>query len=181
MPDLSWLFHALASATAIGVPLYAWRVRGRTYGIFSGVLLCLSLPGAVLMHARLGTLVGSEWAPWVSLGFSALMAATGLQLAHLVTAKLRGAPYRFVISIPGQTFLAAGFVSGIWLLAMLPVRGLLYAIGWDAALVTLSWLDVAPLLLCAVSIGTSLRLAPETVRVRLGRAGPSEITAGQPR
>ena len=175
MPDVSWLFHAIAAATAVAVPLYAWRVRGRSYGIFSGVLLCFSLPGAVLMHARISSSLGSESAAWVSLAFSALMASTAIQLVHLVRAKLRGPLYRFVISIPGQAFLAAGFVSGVWLLAMLPVRGLLHAIGWETALEALSWLDLAPLLLCAISIGTSLRVTPETVRVRLGLEGPSEI------
>lgn len=175
MPDLSWLFHAITAAIAIGLPLYAWRARGRPYAIFTGVLLALSLPGALLMHARMGAWVGSGWGPSLTVVFTALMAATGFQMAHLVTARLRGPFYRLFVSIPGQAFLAAGFVSGIWLLALLPVRGVLQAAGWDGVLATLSWLDLAPFLLCAISIGTSLRLPPETVRVRLGRAGPREI------
>ena len=112
MPDSTWLFHAIAAATAIGIPLYAWRVRGRTYATFSAVLLALSLPGAILMEARLSQLAGA-WSDvsgaWVSLAFTALMAATGAQLAFLVTARLRGPLYRWAVSVPGQAFLAAGF------------------------------------------------------------------------
>jgi hypothetical protein len=175
MPDLSWLFHAIAGTTAVGIPLYAWRKRGRGYGIFSAILLCISLPGAILMHARLSAWVPPASASWVTLAFTALMAATGVQLVLLVTARLRGEIYRVLISIPGQTFLAAGALSGVWLLAMLPLRALLAWIGWNGALAALAWLDLVPLLLCAVSIGTSLRLASEVVRVRLGASGPKEI------
>ena len=62
MLDLSWLFRALAAATAIGIPLYAWRVRGRFYAIFSAVMLTISLPGAVLLHTRLATWLGEPGA-----------------------------------------------------------------------------------------------------------------------
>jgi predicted MPP superfamily phosphohydrolase len=175
MSDLSWLFHAIAGATAIGVPLYAWRRRGRTYGIFSAVLLAISLPGAVLVHARLEHAVSAAVAPWLTLVFTCLMAATGLQLVLLVTARMRGSLYRVLVSIPGQSFLAVGALSGIWLLALLPLRGALAWMGSDGVLDSLVWLDLVPLLLCAVSVGTSLRLAPEVVRVRLGAAGPEQI------
>ena len=175
MLDLSWLFRTLAAATAIGIPLYAWRVRGRFYAIFSAVLLTISLPGAVLLHARLATWLGEPGALWLNLAFSGLMAATGIQLAQLTSARLRGPLHRIFISIPGQAFLAAGAVSGAWLLFLLPLRGLLGALGWDAALSSLSWLDLVPLGVCAASIGTSMRLRRETVRVRLGLSGPSEI------
>jgi predicted MPP superfamily phosphohydrolase len=174
MPDSTWLFHAIAAATAIGIPLYAWRVRGRTYATFSAVLLALSLPGAVLMEARLSQLAGPGGA-WVSLAFTALMAATGAQLAFLVTARLRGPLYRWFVSVPGQAFLAAGFVSGVWLLAMLPIRIVFGALDWQGPLAAISWLDAAPLLLCTISVATSLRMVPEVVRLRLGHAGPSEI------
>ncbi len=175
MPDLSWLFHLLAAATAVGVPLYAWRERGRTYGIFSGVLLALSLPGALLMETRFSQRLDADGAGWLSLAFAAGMAAAGLQLAHLVHARLRGSGFRWAVSIPGQTFIAMGFVSGVWLLAMMPLRLGLLGLGFDRSLEVLAWLDLAPILLCLGSIHTSLRMAPETVRVRLGDEGPSEI------
>jgi predicted MPP superfamily phosphohydrolase len=175
MPEFSWLFHALATATAIGVPLYAWQARGRIYAIFSAVVLAFSLPGSILLHARLCAWLGDPGAAWLSASFAALMAATGIQLAELVTARLRGRLHRILVSIPGQAFLAMGVLSGVWLLLLLPVRVLASAVGWNAALSALSWLDLAPLGLCAGSIVTSMRLRPETVRVRLGQAGPREL------
>jgi len=175
MPDLSWSFRAIATATAVGIPLYAWRMRGRTYAIFSAVLLGFSLPGAVVVHARL-----LDWLPargdlWLNVAFALLMAATGVQLAHLVQARLRGAWYRCCVSIPGQAFLAVGFLSGVWLLALLPIRLGLQALGWPTAAAALDWLDLVPLAVCALSVGTSLRPVHEVVRVRLGRRGPSDL------
>ena len=175
MPELSWVFHALAAATAIGVPLYAWQARGRIFAIFSAVMLALSLPGLIVLHARLTAWLGETGATWVDAAFVAGMAATGIQLAELATARLRGPLHRIFISIPGQAFLAAGPLSGAWLLALLPLRVLMDLLDWQAALAATAWLDLAPLVLCAVSIRTSLRLRPETVRVRLGREGPPEI------
>jgi hypothetical protein len=175
MADLSWLFHTVAALTAVGIPLYAWRERGRTYGIFSGVMLAVSLPGALLMEWRLTQLAGASNAGWISLLFAALMAATAVQLAHLVHAKLRGGWFRWGVSVPGQAFIAAGALTGVWMLAMLPVRLVFAAADWSVPLATLSWIDLAPLVLCLGSVVTSLRLAPETVRVRLGEAGPGEI------
>lgn len=176
MPDLSWLFWTLAAATAVGVPLHAWRERGRTYATFSAVLLGLSLPGALVLEARLSTWGDGDFAGGVSLAFSAAMLATGVQLAHLVRARLRGRLFRWTISIPGQAFVAAGFLGGLWLLALLPLRGLLAALGCTGTLAALSWLDAAPLVLCLGSVVTSLRLVPETVRVRIGEDGPGRIT-----
>ena len=175
MQGTAWLFHAIVVTIAVVIPLYAWRRRGRTYGIFSAVLLSFSLPGSVVMHARLTERIGNDGALWVSVLFASLMAATGIQLAHLVTARLRGPVYRWVVSIPGQAFLAAGFVSGIWLLVTLPIRLLMGTLEWDTALATLSWLDLLPFAVCAISVGTSMRLVPEVVRVRLGEAGPSDV------
>ena len=175
MPDLSWLFHALAAATAIGVPLYAWHARGRIYAIFSAVMLAISLPGLIVLHARLTSWLGEPGATWVDAAFAAGMAATGIQLAQLASAKLRGPLHRIFISIPGQAFLAAGPLSGAWLLALLPLRALMDLLNWQAALAVMAWLDLAPLVLCAASIRTSLQLRTETVRVRLGQAGPREI------
>ncbi len=175
MPDLSWLFHTLAGLTAVGLPLYAWRERGRTYGIFSAVLLAMSLPGAIALEWRVSERVGEAGAAWVSAVFVALMLATAVQLAHLVHAKLRGPLFRWGVSVPGQAFIAAGALGGIWLLALLPLRLLFGALEWSLALNALSWLELAPLALCIGSVATSLRLVPETVRVRLGEAGPEEL------
>ncbi|UCE85765.1 MAG: metallophosphoesterase, partial [Deltaproteobacteria bacterium] len=74
-----------------------------------------------------------------------------------------------------QAFLAAGALSGLWLLLLLPVRGLLAAGGFEDALAALRWLDVAPFAVAAVSLLTSLRLSEELVRVTLGGAGPIEV------
>ena len=75
MPDLSWSFRAIAAATALGIPLYAWRIRGRGYAIFSAVLLGVSLPGALIVHARLLERLPPHAALWLNVAFTALMAA----------------------------------------------------------------------------------------------------------
>ena len=42
-PALAWTFWILAASTFVGVPLYALRVRGRTYAIFGLVVLAIVL------------------------------------------------------------------------------------------------------------------------------------------
>jgi len=176
MPDLAWVFQLLVLATAVGIPLYAWRERGRTYAIFSAVLLALSLPGLVALHVRLsGWLLAPHAKGWLDLAFAAGIAATGLQLAHLVNARLRGPLFRWAVSIPGQTFLAVGTLTWIWLLVLWPIRALLAATLGESASRSLDGLDLLPLLLCVVSIGTSLRLVHDVARVRLGVRGPEAL------
>jgi predicted MPP superfamily phosphohydrolase len=49
-------------------------------------------------------------------------------------------------------------------------------LGWDGAAGALAWLDLVPIVVSLASVGTSLRLSEEVVRVRLGNGGPDEIT-----
>ncbi len=87
LPQL--VLPALALATLLSVPLYAWRVRSRAYAIFGFVILAMSLPGALLVHARLREL----FAPAPRLALDGLfvwgMAAAGMHLLALVRARLR--------------------------------------------------------------------------------------------
>ena len=176
MPHLEVLFWLLAAATLLGVPAYSWRVRGRPYATFGFVILAISLPGAVLMHARLRVLFGSAVAPWIDLAFAYSMAAAALHLIGLVRPHLRRAPFRYGISIPGMAFVAGGALSGLWLLVMLPLRGVLLWLGDAGALDVLAWLDLVPIAIAAVSVLTSSRLVDEVVRVVLAEDGPSEVT-----
>ncbi|TMB20597.1 MAG: phosphodiesterase [Deltaproteobacteria bacterium] len=174
--SLSLGFWALALVTVVGVPLYAWRVRGRGYAIFGLVILAVSLPGAVAMQARL-----LAWAPSglhlaLAGAFAYGMAAAGTHLAALVRARLRPAPFRLLVSIPGMVFVAAGALSGLWLLVLLPVRALLESLGWQGALAVLRGLDMVPLVIVAGSIVTSARLVPEIVRVTLATEGPPTVS-----
>lgn len=172
MGDLAGVFYAITIATAVGIPLYAWRERGRTYATFAAVLLAISLPGLVVLHARLSGWLPTASEGWLDIAFALGIASTGAQLAHLVNARLRGTVFRWVVSVPGQTILALGSMTGIWLLALWPVRLLVaFAFGEQVAH-ALRWLDLFPLLLCIVSIGTSMRLVHDVARVRLGRSGP---------
>ncbi len=79
------------------------------------------------------------------------------------------------MSIAGQTFLAAGFLSGLYLLALLPVRGALALLGLHEPLAALRWLDLAPLALAGVSVVTSARSRPELVRVALDDHAPDAL------
>ena len=90
--------------------------------------------------------------------------AGGAHLAHLVRARLRSSLFRGLVSIPGMVFIAVGALSGLWLLALLPVRGVLWLGGWTGGLAALRWLDLLPVAVGIVSVGTSLRTAEEIVR-----------------
>ncbi len=168
---------ALAGVIALAVPAWAAHARGRSYAIFGLVILLFSLPGALVTHALLaGRLEGGA-----RLALTALFlwgtAAAGLHLFHLVRARLRGRVFRLLVSLPGHAFLAAGFLAGLWQLALLPVRGGLAA--FDLALPTgiAIALDAFPLLVAAVSMRTSGRRALEWVRLQLdGSHGPDEVT-----
>jgi predicted MPP superfamily phosphohydrolase len=172
-PEL--VLPALALVTLVAVPLYAWRVRSRSYAIFGLVILAMALPGALLVHARLRELFG----PGPRLGLDALfvwgMVSAGVHLLALVRARLRSEAFRWLVSVAGQTFLAAGFLSGIFLLALLPVRGVLALLGMQGSLEALRWLDLLPLALAGVSVVTSSRSSPELVRVALDEHAPAEL------
>jgi predicted MPP superfamily phosphohydrolase len=177
-PPLVWIFHAIALVMGVGIPLYAWWMRGRVYAIFAAVVLAFSLPGALLMHERVVTLLPAASVP-LDVVFTYGAATAGVQLGHLVRARLRSHAFRLAISIPGQAFLATGALSGLFLLALLPVRALIGVLPTAAGtplLAGLAWLDLLPLVVALLSVVTSLRLVPEVVRVRLGEEGPAELT-----
>lgn len=171
-----WLAPTLGLAIGAAIPLYAWRARGRTYALFSAVTLALSVPGALVWHARVRGHLPPEAAAAFSAVFVYLLAATGLHLASLVRARMRGRLVRLGVSIPGMAFLALGALAGPWLLALLPVRGILWWADQGSILAALRWLDAVPLLVVAGSLVTSLTLSREVVRVRLGGEEPEELT-----
>ncbi len=173
---LALLFWTLAALTLVGVPLYAWQVRGRRYATFAFVILAISMPGAIVMHGRfLGWLFPSAVLV-ANAAFAYSMAAAGLHLASLVQPRLRTRAFRWLVSVPGMTFVAAGTLSGLWLLALLPVRGALALLGHEGALESMRWLDFVPFAIAILSILTSLRMVEEVVRVRLGTEGPATVS-----
>lgn len=172
MPELLW---ALALAALAGVPLYAWIVRGRTYAIFGFVILALSLPGALVAHARLRAWLPPPADLVLDAAFLWTMGAAVAHLSALVRPRLRAPAFRLLISIPGMAAVAAGFLSGLWLLALLPVRALLTVLGWTRTIDALRVLDLVPFAIVAASVITSLRLVREVVRVRLATDGPDEV------
>lgn len=177
LPLLSaWLFPLLALATWIAVPLYAAIARGRFYAIFSGVLLSFALPGALVLHARLRSLLPAEAALAIDLLFAYSMTAAGVQFAHLVRARMRSSAFRWLVSVPAQTFIAGGMLSGPWLLVLLPVRVLFGALDMRGALTALTLVEAIPLALAVASVLTSVAARPETVRIRLSREGPKAFS-----
>ncbi len=170
------LFWGLALATLVGVPIYSGRARGRRYSIFALVVLGVSLPGAVVIHGRLASWADPSLRLWLDLAFAYAMAASGGHMLSLVRARLRHGVFRLAVSIPGQAFLAMGALSSVWLLALFPIRVALWAVGAQAALDVLRWLDPLPPLVALVSIFTSSRPVRELVRVRLGGEGPEQVS-----
>lgn len=169
-------FWALAFSVLVGLPLYGWRRRGRTYGIFVLVVLALSVPGALLTHARIVRLLPDWAAAGLHAAFVYAFAAAGLHLAALVSPRLRPPHFRLAVSIPAMVFIGGGALCGLWLLALLPVRTLLALAGWHGTVDVLRWLDAVPLAVAVAAILTSSRPVEETVRLRLGRDGPPSVS-----
>ena len=167
------LVLVLALVVALGVPGWAYVARGRTYAIFAGIVLAFSFPGALVAYTRFGPLLGEAWVPWLTASFAYGIVATGIHMAHLVNARLRGRAFRVLVSVPGQTFTAAGFMGGVWMLALVVPRAIAGALGWTDAVTLLRWLDLAPFVAAVISVATSLRPAEEWVRIPIGGA-PSE-------
>jgi uncharacterized protein len=167
---LPLVFPALALTTVVGVPIYAWLVRGRAYGIFGLVILAIALPGALVMHPRLIALAPDGAAPLLHGAFAYGMTAAAGHLVGLVQARLRSRLFRGAISIPGMAFIATGALSGLWLLALLPFRAAFALLGWTEAAALLRWLDVVPFVVGVGSVLTSLRTIEEFVRIPLDRA-----------
>lgn len=173
---LSVLFWSTALLASVGFPLYAWRVRGRAYAIFALVVLAISLPGAIVTHWRLAQIVAPAFLPWFDAAFVFGMISAAAHLTALTRPKLRPTPFRFAVSLPGMTFIAGGALAGLWLLALLPVRGILLLLGADGALGVLRWLDLTPLVVAGLSVVTSSRLVVEVVRIALATDGPESVT-----
>jgi predicted MPP superfamily phosphohydrolase len=142
-------------------------VRGRGYALFGFVVLAIALPGALAMHPRLVALAPAPMAPWLHAAFAYAMAAACTHLVGLVQARLRPRAFRWLVSVPGMAFIATGALSGVWLLALAPLRGLCALLGWTSVLSALRWLDLVPFVVGALSVGTSRRTVEEVVRVPL--------------
>jgi predicted MPP superfamily phosphohydrolase len=169
-------FPWIALAVLAGVPAYAWALRGRGYATFGLVILTIAFAGAVVLQRRLVTWAAPDVRPWIDVAFVYGALAGGAHLAHLVRARLRSSLFRGLVSIPGMVFIAVGALSGLWLLALLPVRGVLWLGGWTGGLAALRWLDLLPVAVGILSVGTSLRSAEEIVRIPLGDTGPEDVT-----
>ena len=156
-------------------PVYAAIVRGRLYATFSAVILTFALPSALILHFRLREFFSADLTLLLDLVFAYSMAAAGIQLAHLVQARMRGSIFRWVISVPGQTFIAGGMLATPWLILLLPIRLLLGWLEWEAMLSTWALIEALPLLVAILSIATSITTRFETVRFRLSQQGPDKI------
>ena len=176
MGNLDSLFPLLAFGIWIAVPVYAATARGRLYAAFAFGVLTLSIPGAMILHGRITDFAGDAARAPLDALFAYSMAAAGVQLAHLVRAKMRTPLFRALVSVPGQTFIAGGALAGPWLLLLLPFRLLLEFIGHPPSLGVLIAVEALPLLVAILSIATSLATRPETVRFQLAADGPEAFT-----
>ncbi|MDE0884101.1 MAG: metallophosphoesterase [Myxococcota bacterium] len=173
---LPWIFPTLTLVTLVTIPLYAGLRRGRFYSIFSAIVLGLTALGAGLVYFRMADYVPAAALPWLQVAFALGMLSTAAHYASLVNARMRGRAFRGLISIPGQVFLAAGFMSTFWLLALLIPRALLWAFGANTLLGWLAPLDLLPYAVAFVAAFTSPRLSPELVRLKLGTARPENFS-----
>jgi len=174
--ELLTLCHrVLALAVLVGVPLVALRLRGRVYATFAAVVLLLSLPAALIVEAWLTGVAPPVLAPWLAAAFAYSVAAAGIHLGSLTTPRLRGRPFRLLISVPGQIYVAAGMMCLPWLVIPLPFYGLCVLLGWQGGITVLGWLSAAPFGLGLLSIATSYRPTYELVRFELGREGPEAL------
>jgi predicted MPP superfamily phosphohydrolase len=139
------------------------------------VILSFTIPGALILHERWTVLTADSLRPALHLLFAYSMAAAGIQLAHLVRARLRGELFRWLISVPGQTFIAGGMLAGPWLLLLFPLRLAFGYFGWESTLVGLTCIETLPLVVAILSIATSVTTRPETVRFDIAKEGPASM------
>ena len=173
--DLTLLFRVACAAALVGVPLYALRTRGRPYAVYALVTLGFAMPGAVVTQALLSAWLPPALRPALGALFLWGAAATLAHFVHLSRARLRAWPFRVLVSIPAQAFVAASFLAGLFQLALLPLRGILLLADAPSALAALRWLDPLPYAIGLASILTSARPRREWVRVRIGKDGPATL------
>ena len=169
------VFRILAVSTGLLVPFLAYRRRGRLYAMFGGVLLGFSIPGAWATSTRLADWASEAWRDPALAVFCWGMAATAVHLLHLTQARLRGRSFRALVSVPGQTFLAASFLAGPLQLLLWPLRAALLAGGAEDIALASRWLDLLPYAVGVLSVATSMRRVPEWVRVQLAGGDPAEL------
>ncbi|MCH2187905.1 hypothetical protein MK280_18775, partial [Myxococcota bacterium] len=139
-------FPLLALLTFVVVPLYAWLQRGRTFAIFSAVVMALSLAGAWAVHLRLPLWLHGTELRLAQAAMTYGMAAAAWHYAHLVRARMRGPLFRWAISVPGQTFIASSFLATFWMLILLCVRAPFWFLDMQGAQAVLAPLDGLPYL-----------------------------------
>jgi predicted MPP superfamily phosphohydrolase len=175
MMSSDWLFllhRLIAVLVLVGVPLLAWRMRGRMYATFSAVILLFSLPGAAVVEAWITAVAPTGLAPWIAAAFAYSVMAAGIHLGSLSIPKLRSRAFRALISVPGQIYVAAGMMCGPWLLILLPFYALCALLDLPLGVTLLGWLSALPFALGWTSIVTSYRPTYEVVRFALERDGP---------
>jgi len=167
-------FLWIALAVLAGVPAYAWAVRGRPYAIFGFVILAIAFAGALPLHLRLAAWAPDNVRPWIDAAFVYGALAGGAHLAHLVRARLRSTLFRGLVSIPGMVFIAVGALSGLWLLALLPLRGAFWLAGWNHGLVALRWLDLLPVAVGVASVSGPVTFRDFAIDFAVRATGPHE-------
>lgn len=172
----SALLLGLALALGVALPLQAARARGRRGALFAAIGLGVSLPPALVLHARLAAELPEAARPLLHAAFLGGLVASGAHLLSMGRARLRPRLVRYGVSLPGMAFLAMGALAGPWLLVLLPVRAALALAEAEGALAALAPLDWAPPLAVAAGVVSSLRLRRERVRIRLGGPEPAELT-----
>src|SRR5215470_8553261 len=173
--DPALLFRAACAIALVGVPLVALRTRGRPYAIYSAVTLGLAMPGAIATQALLAASLPARWQGGLDSCFLWGALATLAHFAHLSRARLRSRAFRVLVSIPAQAFVAASFLAGLFQVALLPVRGVLWLLHASGALTALRWLDALPYAVGIASILTSARPRREWVRMRIAKDGPAQL------
>ena len=171
------LLPSLAAAIGVGVPLFAAKARGRTYAMFALVLVTISFPAGVVLATRLIDLVGPRAGAFLGWAFVYGLLATGIHMASLVRARLRGRWVRYAVSMPGMAMLALGALALPFLLVLAPVRGLLGWGGNEAALATLAHADWLPVVAIVHALYTSFGARREFVRIDLASGvSPDAVT-----
>ena len=175
---IEWIelaFPLLALLTFIVVPLYAWLQRGRTFAIFSAVVMALSLAGAWVVHLRLPLWLHGSQLLLAQIAMTYGMAAAAWHYAHLVRARMRGPLFRWAISVPGQTFIASSFLATFWMLILLCVRAPFWFFDVHSVQAVLAPLDGLPYLVGIAAAFVSARPLAETVFFDVAPEGPTNF------
>ncbi|HJN73916.1 MAG TPA: metallophosphoesterase [Myxococcota bacterium] len=152
IPDPAWLFALLTFAGLALAVGRAFYTRGLPFGLFATFTLGVHACSSVIVFSALG---------WLRPLAVALQIVTIVHFLLLSKPRMRSVPYRGLVSVPANAFVAASFLGIPWALALV--------FGFDP------WFAWLPLLVALLSAAKSLSARVEDIDLVLDGRPVSDL------